>query len=221
MNARTQRASRSMSVGEATLSDRLQTAIRFCYEPFTLLHLSAFKWAKNLRAALRPESSRNSSRKGNVMKITIRTSARSFREIAALLMAIGALLASLILVGAEQAGQQPKRPKYPDISQGQGSTRGGEATEKLAPELRILFGQYNQTRGGDRQQVKFNQEQLRTLFGIQDPSSSNPTVNVAVRLTSNGTIDELKRNGAKVYLRDGDMVLARTSVLSLERIARS
>lgn len=154
------------------------------------------------------------------MKITIRTSARSFREIAALLMAIGALLASLILVGAEQAGQQPKRPKYPDISQGQGSTRGGEATEKLAPELRILFGQYNQTRGGDRQQVKFNQEQLRTLFGIQDPSSSNPTVNVAVRLTSNGTIDELKRNGAKVYLRDGDMVLARTSVLSLERIAR-
>lgn len=153
------------------------------------------------------------------MKISKNLAAKGFREAAALLIAVTALLASLIMVGAEQAGQTPKKPKYPDISQGQGNTRGGEATEKLAPELRILFGQYNQTRGGERQ-VKFNQEQLQALFGIHDPASSNPTVNIAVRLTSNGTIDELKRSGAKVYLRDGDMVLARTSVLSLERIAR-
>jgi subtilisin family serine protease len=155
------------------------------------------------------------------MKITKRTSSRGFREIAALLIAVGALSASLVLVGAEQTDQGPQKPKYPDISQGIGKTRGGEATEKLAPELRILFGQYNQTRGGDRQQVKFNQEQLQSLFGIQDPSSSNPTVNIAVQLTANGTLDELKRNGAKVYLRSGDtVVLARSSVLSLERIAR-
>ena len=54
MNARTQHASRSMSVGEATLSDRLQTAIRFCYEPFTLLHSLRLQMGQKLAGSAVP-----------------------------------------------------------------------------------------------------------------------------------------------------------------------
>src|SRR6266540_4314843 len=141
-----------------------------------------------------------------------------FRKLVTVLVMLSVLSASVVFVGATQTEQKPERPKYPDINEGRGKTRGNEPTDKLTPELRILYGQYTQTRGGGAD-LKFNVEQLRSLFGISDGNVVNPYVNVTVRVETTSTIADLKRNGAQVYLRADDIVFTRTQVLSLERIA--
>lgn len=137
-----------------------------------------------------------------------------------LFLSVLVVLTSLVLVEARQPHQKPGNPKYPDISEGEGRTRGEEAADKLTPELRILFGQYSRTRGGEPDKLSFSDDQLRKLFGIREPGSANPSVNVAVRIAADGTTADLKKNGAKIYFRAGDLVFARTTVLSLERIAK-
>lgn len=116
-----------------------------------------------------------------------------------------------------QRGRQEKWD-YPEIPPGL-SKRGAEPTDKLAPELRILFEQYtSSTRGGIAQ--AFSRGQLKDLFGIQS-DGGNPTVGVAITLTADSDpTAPLKNDGARVYFRSGTTVYADVPVQALERVAR-
>ncbi len=59
-----------------------------------------------------------------------------FRKLVTVLVMLSVLSASVVFVGATQTEQKPERPKYPDINEGRGKTRGNEPTDKLTPELR-------------------------------------------------------------------------------------
>jgi subtilisin family serine protease len=114
---------------------------------------------------------------------------------------------------------QPQRPKYPeDLKKGRGKKRGFEAKGKLSPELAILFDQFSGQRAGERRQFDFDDEQVRELFNISG-GGSNPYVGVSIRVGATADLDDLKKHGAKVYLREGDLVLADIPVRSLERLA--
>jgi len=134
-----------------------------------------------------------------------------------------AVLAAAMLWGGTPAatapGPHPQRPKYPeDLNGGRGRKRGLEARGKLSPELAILFDQYVGSRGGGRPQLGFDAEQARELFNIGG-GGSNPNVGVSIRVAATADLGDLKRHGVKVYLREGDLVLADVPVRSLERLA--
>ncbi|HEX8145601.1 MAG TPA: S8 family serine peptidase [Pyrinomonadaceae bacterium] len=134
-----------------------------------------------------------------------------------------AILAAAMLWGGAPAATaprpQPQRPKYPeDLNKGRGKKRGPEAKGKLSPELAILFDQFVGARVGGRRQFDFDDEQVRELFNISG-GGSDPYVGVSVRVDAAVDLGDLKRHGAKVYLREGDLVLADIPVRSLERLA--
>ncbi|HEY0173819.1 MAG TPA: hypothetical protein VGB98_22585 [Pyrinomonadaceae bacterium] len=60
--------------------------------------------------------------------------------------------------------------------------RGGEAADKLTPELRALYDQFTPSRGGPGP-AGFTATQLKELFDVKT-GESNPYVGVAVRLAS-------------------------------------
>jgi subtilisin family serine protease len=105
-------------------------------------------------------------------------------------------------------------PQYPELERGL-VKRGGDAKEKLSPELNILFDQFDNSRG----RFRFGEEQLRDLFNLTGSDDSNPSVAVTVRVSDPAQVVELKRHRAKIYLNDGDVVLADVPVRSLERLA--
>ncbi|MDQ2747215.1 MAG: S8 family serine peptidase [Acidobacteriota bacterium] len=128
------------------------------------------------------------------------------------------------IVSAQQTQITP--PKYPNVALGRGSgSKGGASeTEKLTPELRMLYAQYRGSGGkgadgGNPIPVKFNDEQLQEVFGIKDAKNDNPMVAVAVTTTGNADIAALKKAGMKVYLRQGKTVYGEASILSLTKIA--
>ncbi len=137
-----------------------------------------------------------------------------------LFILVFALPVSMLLVSAEHPSKQIPKPKYPDVSRGAGKKRGAEPMDKLAPELRILYGQYTTKRGSKGNELKFSDEQLSSLFSIKDAGDTNPTIDIAVRMAPSAKVDDLKRAGAKIYLRTGDTIFAGAPVRSLERIAR-
>jgi subtilisin family serine protease len=146
-----------------------------------------------------------------------KSSGKAFR------LMVAALAVSTLLAGMPAAtarGPQPQRPKYPeDLNKGRGKKRGFEAKAKLSPELAILFDQFVGSRGRERPQFGFDDEQARELFNIGGGDGSNPYVGVSIRVDAAADLDELKKHGAKIYLREGDLVLADVPVRSLERLA--
>ncbi|MGH9969477.1 MAG: S8 family serine peptidase [Pyrinomonadaceae bacterium] len=116
-----------------------------------------------------------------------------------------------------QKGHQEKW-NYPEIPPDL-SKRGAEPTDKLAPELRILFEQFTSpTRGGNAQ--VFSRGQLKDLFGIQS-DGGNPTVGVSITLAGGSDpIAPLKNEGARVYFRSGTTVYADVPVQALVKVAR-
>jgi minor extracellular serine protease Vpr len=138
---------------------------------------------------------------------------------------LAALVASALLTSfpsrTQARGQQQQRhesPPYPDIRQGRGrDMRGDEPTDKLTPELRALYDQLTPSRGGP-EPTAFSAAQLKELFDVKadDP---NPYVGVAVKLEPGAGVAELKRAGAKVYLRSGDTVYADVRVSALGSVA--
>lgn len=124
------------------------------------------------------------------------------------------LLSTLPLTTA--TGEQPVRPRYPDLNKGRGKRRGVEPKEKLSPELNILFDQFD----GKLPRFRFGDEQLGALFNIKGGGSgSDPYVAVTVRLDDPAKVVELKRHRARIYLSEGDVVLADVPVRALERLA--
>jgi subtilisin family serine protease len=139
------------------------------------------------------------------------------RRFAPLAVAAG-LLAPLIFVSAQQQ-ELPKNPPYPDSAESIGQTvRGDEAAAKLAPELRMLYDRFaGRSRGGGP--LAFSADQLDQMFSIK-PGEENPFVGVAVTVSANTRIADLKKYGAKVYWRMNDVVFADLRVRSLEDVAR-
>lgn len=123
------------------------------------------------------------------------------------------------------SAQQITPPKYPNVAlgRGSGSKSGSSETEKLTPELRMLYAQYRGSGGkgssGSPVEIKFNGEQLKEVFGIRDAENSNPSVAVAVTTSANTDIAALKKAGMKVYMRQGNTVYGQVSVLNLAKIA--
>ena len=143
------------------------------------------------------------------------------------------LITAFILIFAVSGGQfrfvsaqqtQITPPKYPNVELGRGSgSKGASETEKLTPELRMLYAQYRGSGGkgvsASPFEVKFNDGQLQEIFGIKDVANDNPTVAVAVTTNADSDIAALKNAGMKVYMRQGNTVYGAASVLSLAKIA--
>lgn len=125
--------------------------------------------------------------------------------------------------GAFAQKQDFTAPKYPDISRGRGiGSKGAVETQKLTPELRMLYAQYRSSgKGSDDAPAKneFSMEQLREIFGIANPINSNPMVGIAVTTASSANIAALKQSGMKVYMRQKNTVYGQVPVLSLAKIA--
>lgn len=123
------------------------------------------------------------------------------------------------------SAQQITPPKYPNVALGRGSgSKGGTIeTEKLTPELRMLYAQYRKSGAkgdsGNPVEIKFNDEQLKEVFGIKDAGNANPPVAVAVTTNANTDITALKNAGMKVFMRQGNTVYGEASILNLAKIA--
>ncbi|MCY7377476.1 MAG: S8 family serine peptidase [Pyrinomonadaceae bacterium] len=128
-----------------------------------------------------------------------------------------------LIISAQQTQITP--PKYPNIAlgRGSGSKSGSSETEKLTPELRMLYAQYRKSgaKGNSESpvEIKFNDEQLKEVFGIKDAGNANPMVAVAVTMNANTDISALKNAGMKVFMRQGKTIYGQASVLSLAKIA--
>lgn len=128
-----------------------------------------------------------------------------------------------LIVSAQQTQIPPL--KYPNIElgRGSGSKSGSSETEKLDPELRMLYAQYRKSGGkgasGSPIEIKFNDEQLKEVFGIKDASNANPMVSVAVTTNSANDVAALKTAGMKVYMRQGNTIYGEVSILNLAKIA--
>lgn len=142
------------------------------------------------------------------------------------LIIISAFLLVFAFVGVQiltsAQSEQIEGFKYPDVSKGRGTgARGAEYTGKLSPELRILYSQYrNGARGAadEDPSMAFNGSELKDVFGI-NANEGNPTVDLAVTLEREIDIEDLKKLGMKVYMRNGNTVYGEASVLILEKIA--
>src|ERR1043166_4686797 len=90
-----------------------------------------------------------------------------YRKAAALALALLTLAAGRIPTAAQKPrGEQ--RWEYPDIP-ARGATRGAEPADKLTPELRALFEQFNgTTRGGAAERLSFDAPQFKEMFGINE-----------------------------------------------------
>ena len=123
------------------------------------------------------------------------------------------------------SAQQITPPKYPNVAlgRGSGSKSGSSETEKLTPELRMLYAQYRKSSGkggsGSPIEIKFNGEQLKEVFGIKDAENANPPVAVAVTTSANTDIAALQKAGMKVYMRQGNTFYGQASVFDLAKIA--
>lgn len=138
-------------------------------------------------------------------------------------LSVVAVLATAMLLSDRPAATapraRPQRPQYPqDILKGRGKKRGVEAKEKLSPELAILFDRFVGGGGAERRRFGFDDEHVRELFNIAG-GNSNPYVGMIVRVSSDIDLGELKRHQARIYLREGDLILADIPVRSLERLA--
>lgn len=138
-------------------------------------------------------------------------------------LSVVAVLATAMLLSYRPAATasraRPHRPQYPqDILKGRGKKRGVEAKEKLSPELAILFERFAGGGGAGRRQFSFDDGHMRELFNIKS-GSSNPFVGVIVRTDKGADLGALKRHQARIYLREGDLILADIPVRSLERLA--
>ncbi len=128
-----------------------------------------------------------------------------------------------LIVSAQQTQITP--PKYPNVALGRGSgSKGASETEKLTPELRMLYAQYRGSGGkgadgGSPVEIKFNDGQLQEVFGIKDAENANPSVAVAVTTNAKSDIAALKNAGMKVYMRQGNTIYGEASVLNLAKIA--
>ncbi len=128
----------------------------------------------------------------------------------------------LLIVSAQQTQITP--PKYPNVELGRGSgSKGAGETEKLDPELRMLYAQYRKSGGkgvsGSPVEIKFNDAQLKEVFGIKDAGNADPMVSIAVTTNSNADIAALKNAGMKVYMRQGNTLYGEVSILNLSKIA--
>jgi subtilisin family serine protease len=134
---------------------------------------------------------------------------------------ISELISGKIFLIAQET--QIEAPKYPDLSKARGSSKGGEITDKLTPELRILYSQYrnSNTKGGVKSPVEivFSDEQLQEIFGITNAKSDNPTIGVAVTVDSSNDLSLLKQAGMKIYLRQDQTVYGEASISSLAKLA--
>ena len=125
-------------------------------------------------------------------------------------------------VSAQQTQITP--PKYPNVALGRGGgSKGASETEKLTPELRMLYAQYRGSGGkgssGSPVEIKFSGGQLQEVFGIKNAENANPMVAVAVTTNSNSDVAALKKAGMKVFMRQGNTVYGEASVLNLAKIA--
>jgi subtilisin family serine protease len=134
-----------------------------------------------------------------------------------------------LLSPADGFAQKPDEtpPAYPDISRGVGrGIRGGEPTDKMAPELRRLYGQAERVssrgRGGDTSpaEVEYSKRDLQEIFGIETPISINSAVAIAVMSNVSDNASALKALGMKIYMHLGNSVYGEAPVLALAEIAR-
>lgn len=121
---------------------------------------------------------------------------------------------SLVSATAQTGLQQKWR--YPEIDPSVG-TRGSDASDKLAPELKILLDQFSATSRGGYEQT-FSASQLSDLFGIQS-AGGNPNIGVVISVSSGSDPSRLRAHGAKIYFRSGNTVFADVPVQSLGSVA--
>lgn len=119
-----------------------------------------------------------------------------------------------------------KPPKYPAGERGGNSEpRESSPMDKLAPELQILSEQFTPTRGGGEVGAKENgiggytAQQLSEIFGIGNVTN-NPVVNLAVEVAPNTKNEDLKKAGARVYFRMGNLVYANALVSALPELSK-
>ncbi len=118
--------------------------------------------------------------------------------------------------GTTAPADLPQTPHYPEINKGRGKKRGAGETEKLSPELAILFDQFSGSGAGG--QYKFEEHHLKELFNVG--AGSNPSIGVIIRISGAADISELGAHHAKIYLRSDDLVVADVPVRSLARLAQ-
>lgn len=117
------------------------------------------------------------------------------------------------------------RPKIPDIRIGRGpGSRGANDLDKLAPGLRALYDQFTPSRGGEPRGADetgvegYTSSQLSDYFGIAS-GDMNPTVTVSVHFNTTADIEALKKTGAAVIARTGQMVYAVASISQLGNLS--
>ena len=112
--------------------------------------------------------------------------------------------------------------QYPDLSTARGGgSKGGGATAKLSPDLRILFDQFSGGSKGssaDSGAYGFSEAQLKEMYGIS-AGADEPMVSLAVTTSSDADIKTLKQNGMTVYMRQGSVVYGQAPVSALGRLA--
>ncbi|MCU1267888.1 MAG: peptidase and in kexin sedolisin [Acidobacteria bacterium] len=144
----------------------------------------------------------------------------SYRKLIVVLIALSLCAASPAQTAGKKRQQSP-RVRYPNVKLGRGlKTRGG-GTEKLSAELRILNDQFATTRGSaEPDPLAFSNQELQSVFAIA-PNDPNPLVAVAIKSAPALTAKELRGNGAKIYLHQGDTFYADIPVSSLDTLART
>ena len=134
------------------------------------------------------------------------------------------LLAGILHAFAQNNQLERKPPKYPSVGRGGNSViQESSASDKLAPELRVLVGQFTRTRGGGETIENgiggYTPQQLKEIFDVKS-DTRNPQVNIAIEVSPQTTNDELKSAGASVYFRLGDTVYARADPSALENLSK-
>lgn len=136
------------------------------------------------------------------------------REIG-LLAVWGMLLAGVAMAATPSAGDAPGVRLRSLVR----ANRGEAGSERLSPELQVLYDQFR--RGpGERQRQIFSEEDLRRLFGIE-ANDPDPWVAVVIRVEPGTESAVLKGAGAAVQYRVEDMVRARVKATELVHLARA
>ncbi len=134
---------------------------------------------------------------------------------------IASIIFCAVLSGQIGVFAQDSKIQYPDLSKGRGrSSKGVAATDKLSPELRVLFAQYRtSSKGVTVIETTFSDEQLRDVFGIADLKDDNPPISVAVTTDKQAKVEIFKDAGMKIFLRKENVVYGQIPLLALEQIA--
>jgi len=128
----------------------------------------------------------------------------------------------MILAPIKVPSQQQDAAQYPDLSHAVSvGSKGGSEVGKLSSELRMLSDQFSSGGGGSKgggSTSLFTAEDLKEVFGIT-ADDGDPSVGVAITVSSPAEIAELQKMGLTVYMVKDKVVYGNVKVADLADIA--